>query len=152
MLALAPWWEYQQLGDYGEKAVSACVVSLVNARGLVIMISVRGLGAPVSDDEMSRYQILESMGFAGNLFAANPYYYAIRNQSDDPHRIENFTTRLCSYDAADCAPIQIVDINTTPSAWCYTPEADGSFSDCFFGDESLPVVTTYLCGDNVTSC
>lgn len=166
ILGLASSWATQALDLDGQQWVSACLASRVNALGVHVMLSSRGVhpGLATTASERTEYQTREAV-FFGNLFDSSHQVYACY----DPLSLlpSQLASRLCSQPQLlslsinditlggySCGPIKVVgactNIGTIGIGACRTAEATNKryFTKCAppptQGD--IPAITTFLQG------
>ena len=131
ILGLAPEWQSQPLGPYGERAVSACLAARVNALGRPVVLSFRGPGLTTTPVERQLYTTHEG-AFWGNVFAEQPYVAACTVDGG------GLSGRVCADPDGDCGFTYVGSCADV----CATHDADeGYYADC---DGEAAVVDTFL--------
>jgi hypothetical protein len=142
-LGVAPGWSASHgvCGPACQGAVSACVLSRVNALGQHVSISLRGRpdALAVTPAERAAYTHREAT-YLGNVFTSPQRLYACRAGGDD----QTLIGRVCGHgaDVSGCAVTLLGDCG----AVCAQRDAtDGYFSDCRspYDGSSLAAVTVF---------
>ena len=127
-LGLAPSWLDNPLTRKQQRWMTACLLSLVNAYGVPVEVSLRADGvSSASPQEMADFPVYEAT-FFGNLFSNQPRLHACqgsRNPVANAHS-DDRALRVCSDPTDDCA----IEVVGPCNQVCDTHTGQYGASDC----------------------
>jgi hypothetical protein len=147
-LGLGPELEWSALSDQGQRAVSSCLLAHANSAGKHVLISIRGAGIPVTDEEMAGYTYPDGT-FWGNLFTEPAELSAC-----EPDALTASDASVLQQMGRDCDIPIVRDLTGARSAcgiqivgpcasFCHLAfsNGDGSYSDCH---NEMPPISVFL--------
>jgi hypothetical protein len=151
-LGLARDWSSRPLTRSESRWISSCLMSLVNALGVSVEVSLRGphAGLATTADERTKFPVREA-GFYGDFFDPESIGHLSVCFTGPQLGTDALMDRICGHDEERCSfkiigPCDEPALHVDGLVVCGTPGADGHATECRHanGITQAEVVTTFV--------